>query len=162
MKKILTILSILVLLVSCTKKETNNTNNPLINNMNSMVNLLFDIHITEALERERLITYPTGKIVYKKLFEEHGITPEQFDSATAYYTVQNNEYKKLYEKVVNKINQYIEFSDKDFFNRYPKENINIWKDYAIFPDGLYKTTQFLPYYICPKPEYLNKPLIINN
>lgn len=161
MKKILAILSFMLLLVSCTKKETNNEYNPLIDNMDYMANFLFDIHLTEALERERLISYPTGKIVYKKLFEQHGITPEQFDSAVMYYTVRNNDYKKLYEKVTNKINKYIEFSDKNFFNRYPKENINIWKDYAIFPEGFYKTTQFLPYYICPKPEYLNKPLIIN-
>ena len=29
----------------------------------------------------------------------------------------------------------------------PAENINIWKDYAIFPNGLSKMTQFLPFYI---------------
>jgi hypothetical protein len=160
MKKILAIFSLVILLVSCTKEITNNTDNPLINNINSMADFLFDIHISESLEKERFITYPQGQILYTKIFEKHGVTPEQFDSAISYYTVHNKDYKKVYEKVTDKINKYIKYSEQDFFNKYPKENIDVWKDYAIFPDSLKKMTQFLPFYICPKPEYLNKPLII--
>lgn len=160
MKKILAILSIFILLVSCKKEVANNIDNPLIYKTNLMANLLFDIHLSEALERERFITYPQGKILYTKIFEKHGVTPEQFDSAITYYTVHNEDYKVVYEKVTDKINKYIKYSEQSFYNKYPQENINVWKDYAVFPDSLKKMTQFLPFYICPKPEYLNKPLII--
>ena len=160
MKKLLVILSSIVLLISCSNNEVNNTN-PLIENTNNMANFLFDIHLSEALERENIISSTDSRILYTKLFDKHGISPEQFDSAVAYYADHNSDYVVVYEKVKNKVNQYIYFTDRNYFNKYPAENINIWKDYAVFPKGLYKMTQFLPFYICPKPEYLNKPLIIN-
>ena len=125
-----------------------------------MAQLLFDIHLAEALENEKIVTDKNSKILYTKVFEKHGITTNQFDSAITYYTEQNSKYLEVYGKVTNRLNKYIKYTEQAFFARYPQENVNIWKDYAVFPNGFYKMTQFLPYYICPKPEYLNKPLII--
>jgi hypothetical protein len=160
MKKVLVILSFILLLVSCKKEETTKIDNPLINNVNLMAKFLFDIHVIEALEDERYITYPEGKIFYAKTFTKYGITPEQFDSAAAYYTINKDNHKILYEKIQNRMRKYIEFSEHSFFGYFPAENINVWKDYAVFPENLYKMTQFLPYYITPRPKYLDKPLII--
>ena len=158
MRKILVILSI-ILLASCTNKA-NISDNPLINNMDNMANILFDIHITESLEKEGFVSKTDVKMLYTNIFKKHGVTTEQFDSATVYYHTHNKEHIKVYEKVTKKLNEYLALSSKDFFIKYPAENINIWKDYAVFPKGLQKFTQFLPFYICPKPEYLNKLLII--
>lgn len=160
MRNILAILFSIFLLVSCTKKETIKTDNPLINDVNTMAQLLFDIHLAEALENEKIVTDKNSKILYTKVFEKHGITTNQFDSAITYYTEHNSKYLEVYGKVTNRLNKYIKYTEQAFFARYPQENVNIWKDYAVFPNGFYKMTQFLPYYICPKPEYLNKPLII--
>lgn len=159
MRNLLIILSSIVLLASCSKQEAN-TNNPLIEDSNKMVNFLFDIHLSEALEKEKFIKETESKILYTKIFEKYDVTTEQFDEAILYYTENNNDYLNVYEKVTNKFNQYLSFSNQNFFTKYPAENLNIWKDYAIFPSGLSKMTQFLPFYICPKPEYLEKPLII--
>ncbi len=162
MKKKLAILSIILLLVTSCKKEETNIDNPLIYSTDTMADFLFDIHISEALEKERFLNNTEAKVLYTKIFEKHNVTSEQFDSAIVHYTMHNKEYKRVYEKVTNKINKYLQYSKQAFFNKYPAENVNIWKDYAIFPKSLYKVTQFLPYYICPKPEYLEKPLIIKN
>ena len=161
MRNILAIFLSIILLTSCSKKEVNNRDNPLINDINTMAEFLFDIHLAEALEREKYIPSKKTNVLYTKIFEKHGVTTDQFDSAITYYTEHNRDYIMVYERVTNKINKYIKLADHNFFARYPAKNINIWKDYAIFPGGLYKFTQFLPYYICPKPEYLNKPLIFD-
>ena len=161
MRNILAILFSILLLASCSKKAANNTGNPLIDNINTMANFLFDTHIAEALEREKYVSTKKINVVYTKIFEKYRVTPAQFDTAIAYYTEHNSEYLMVYDKVTKKLNQYIKFADQNFFAKYPDKNINVWKDYAVFPSGLNKTIQFLPFYICPKPEYLSEPLIIN-
>jgi hypothetical protein len=162
MRKILAILSIFCLLVSCTDKTETETNNILIKDNRIMADLLFDIHLSEGMESSNFINGNECKIIYTKIFQKYNITPEVFDEAVFYYSNHNNKHKEVYNIVRAKLESYIKLCDKSFFNRYPAENTSIWKDYAIFPDGLYKYTQFLPYYICPKPDYLNKPLIIDN
>lgn len=159
MKKILAIFTLVLLFVSC-KNENTKTDNILIKNNKVMANLLFDIHLSEAMESNNFIEYNECKYIYTKIFKKHRVTPEEFDSAIVYYSNHNSKHKEVYALVNKKLVSYIKNCDKKFFNRYPKETISYWKDYAVFPDGLYKMTQFLPYYICPKPEYLNKPLII--
>ena len=161
MRNLLAILFSILLLASCSKKAANNTGNPLIDDINTMANFLFDTHLAEAMEKEKYISLKKANVLYTKIFEKYGIAPNLFDSAIMYYTEHNSEYQMVYEKVTKKINKYIKFADQNFFAKYPAKNINIWEDYAVFPEGLYKTTQFLPYYICPKPEYLNEALIIN-
>ena len=91
MRNLLIILSSIVLLASCSKQETN-TNNPLIEDSNKMVNFLFDIHLSEALEKEKFIKETESKILYTKIFEKHDVTTEQFDEAILYYTENNNDY----------------------------------------------------------------------
>lgn len=161
MKKILVILSLLCLMVSCKNSETITTDNILITKHKAMANLLFDIHMAEGLEGCSFLSNADSKIVYTKIFEKHKVTPELFNEAVSYYAKHNDDHMAVYELVRNKLDSYLRFAEEKFFNRCPAENINIWKDYAVFPKGLYKMTQFLPFYICPRPEYLNKPLIIN-
>ena len=96
MRNILAILFSIFLLVSCTKKETIKTDNPLINDVNTMAQLLFDIHLAEALENEKIVTDKNSKILYTKVFEKHGITTNQFDSAITYYTEHNSKYLEVY------------------------------------------------------------------
>ena len=160
MRKLLAIFTILLLVVSCQNNTTTKSNNPLIEDPKNMADLLFEIHLTEGMENSNYIKSNESNIIYTKIFKNHKVTPAQFDSAVVYYSNNNNKHKLVYEIITKKVDTYIQNCSKTFFNRYPSENTNYWKDYAIFPDSLYKTTQFLPFYICPKPEYLNKPLII--
>lgn len=160
MRKLLAILAVLLLVASCKENEVTKTDNILIRNHKAMANLLFDIHLSEAMESSNFIGYNECKFIYTKIFEKHKVTPANFDSAVIYYANHNNEHKEVYKLVEKKIVKYIDNCDKKFFNRFPKETISVWKDYAIFPDSLTKLTQFLPFYICPKPDYLDKPLII--
>ena len=159
MRKFLAIFTLLLLMVSCKENETIKTDNILINSPKSMANLLFDIHLTEAMETCNFLKNSECKFIYTKIFTKHNVTPENFDSAVVYYANHNNKHKEVYQMVNAKIRCYIQNCDKKFFNKYPIETVSIWKDYAVFPKGLYKTTQFLPFYICPRPEYLDKPLI---
>ena len=160
MRKLLAILTILLFVASCQNNEATKSDNILIENPKYMANLLFDIHLTEGLETSNFINFNEARIIYSKIFEKHKITPAKFDSAVVYYSNNHSKHKEVYAMVSKKIDSYLQACDKKFFNRYPTKNTNYWKDYAIFPDSLYKMTQFLPFYICPKPEYLNKPLII--
>ena len=162
MRKLLAILTILLFACSCQKNEVVTSDNILIKDPKTMANLLFEIHLTEGMETSSFVTSNESRIIYSKIFESYKVTPEQFDSAVFYYANNNSKHKYVYELISKKIDSYLKLCDKKFFNHLPKRNKNIWKDYAVFPDSLYKFTQFLPYYICPKPEYLNKPLIIKN
>ncbi len=160
MRKLLAILTILLLATSCKNNDAVNSDNKLIRNPKYMANLLFDIHLAEGMETGKFVTFNESKIIYSKILKKHKVTPTDFDSAVVYYSNNHSQHKVLYEIITKKIDSYLQICDKKFFSRYPKSNTNYWKDYAVFPDSLYKTTQFLPFYICPKPEYLNKPLII--
>lgn len=161
MRKIIFILSFTILLVSC-NNTNNNTNNILINDTKAMADFIFDIHLSESMLSNSYIVPSENKKIYTKIFSKHNVTPADFDSAVVYYSNNHLKHKEVYEIVLKKLNNYLKFSYKDFFTKYPSKNINIWKDYAVFPKDLYKLTQFLPYYICPKPEYLNKPIILGN
>jgi hypothetical protein len=125
-----------------------------------MANLLFDIHLTESLESNNFLVPKECKYIYTKIFEKHRITPEQFDSALNFYANNNFEHQDVYILVLQKINKYTELSNHHFFNKYPETNKNIWKDYAIYPDSIYKVIQTLPYNIVPRPKYLDEPLIL--
>jgi hypothetical protein len=160
MRKILVILSLLLFVASCKNNEATKSDNILINNPKYMANLLFDIHLAEGMETCKYITSNESKYIYSKILQKYKATPADFDSAIVYYANHNSSHKMVYDLVSKKMDDYIKLCDQKFFGRYPANNTNYWKDYAIFPNGLYKMTQFLPFYICPKPEYLNKPLII--
>ncbi len=160
MKKILAILPLVFLMFSCKKHEEIKTDNILINNHKVMANLLFDIHLTEGMETCNFLKSNETKYIYTKIFEKYKITPAHFDSAVIYYANNNDKHKEVYEIINNKIIKYIDNCDEKFFIKFPKETVNVWKDYGVFPDSLQKMTQFLPFYICPRPEYLDKPLII--
>lgn len=69
-----------------------------------MASLLTEIHINEALtrynyiqDRRKLNNY------YKEILDNYGLSPEQFDSCIAWYSINNKEYQELYNIVTNKL-----------------------------------------------------------
>ena len=161
MRKVLAILFFVVLLFSsCSKSLETNTGNVLIDNHNTMAKLLFDIHLAEGLESNGHILATEVKHIYTEIFQKHKVSPAEFDSAMNFYTTNHAKHKEVYSIVQAKFERYLQLANKPFFDNYPTENKNIWKHYAEFPKNLYKYTQFYPYYLAPRPEYLDKPLII--
>lgn len=160
MRKLLAILSVICLFTSCIKNDEIETNNILMKDTKAMAKLLFDIHLSEGMESSAFINKNECKVIYTKIFSKHKVTTEEFDEALVYYSKHHNKHKEVYAIVSAKLDTYVKLCDEKFFNKYPAETVSIWKDYALFPEGLYKYTQFLPYYICPRPEYLDKPLIV--
>jgi uncharacterized protein DUF4296 len=105
MKKII-IIALTLLLVAChNEKKTPEYVIP----QEDMVNIIVDIHITDGLltlnnVRRNLAKKDTANY-YDQVFENYGYTRADFDTSVYYYSMNINDYDKIYAEVLNKLNE---------------------------------------------------------
>ena len=104
MKKILPILIILSILVSC-EKEIVKTPKKIIEK-EEMVNIMYDLSILEATKIQNPNSLDTFKInsnthIYKK----YKIDSAQFAQNNIYYAADYKEYKKMFEQVKTRLDE---------------------------------------------------------
>lgn len=115
MNKIRSLLTVLVLaatiFVSCTPGEKKDavTSSSEIIAADSIVNIITEIHLAEAMLREMKtdlkIKEKTAEILYSEIFTKHGITREQYQQSIEYYQQHLDEYQDIYERVITLLSQ---------------------------------------------------------
>ncbi|GAB4247473.1 MAG: hypothetical protein Tsb0034_26690 [Ekhidna sp.] len=75
-----------------------------------MVLLLKEIHLLEAkIEHIEIIPQDSAKAVFhhyeKMLFEEHGVTQDQYERSFTYYVEHPDQFEKIYTSVVDSLLQ---------------------------------------------------------
>lgn len=104
MKKII-LLGMMVLFFGCNSNSVEKPNNLI--GKDKMVDILYDISLLEAIKTQNInggITVKTGNdFIYKK----HKIDSVQFAKSNKYYASDVEAYKKLFEKVKERLNKEI-------------------------------------------------------
>ena len=102
MKKII-LLGMMVLFFGCNSNSVEKPNNLI--GKDKMVDILYDISLLEAIKTQNInggITVKTGNdFIYKK----HKIDSVQFAKSNKYYASDVEAYKKLFEKVKERLNK---------------------------------------------------------
>ena len=69
-----------------------------------MISLLTDIQLIEGAVSKKMIDRAANKKessrYYRKAFEKHGITRDQFDESINFYTENPKDMQEIYEKVL--------------------------------------------------------------
>ncbi len=72
-----------------------------------MVEILIDVHLLEAKIKKLYLPRDSSQVVYNHyedmLFEESGITREQYAASTAYYVDEIDVMKGIYNQVVDSL-----------------------------------------------------------
>jgi len=105
MKNII-IITLTLLLVACNnEKKTPEYVIP----QEDMVDIIIDMHITDGLltlnkVRRNLAKKDTANY-YDQVFESYGYNRADFDTSVYYYSMNINDYDKIYAEVLNKLNE---------------------------------------------------------
>lgn len=103
--KQITALLITILLFSC---NTNKTPDYVIP-QDDMVNIIIDMHLADGLftisDIRKKVARADSINYYDAIFDRYGYTRHDFDTSVFYYSKNINEYDKIYEDVLNKLNQ---------------------------------------------------------
>jgi hypothetical protein len=102
---------LLLLLVSCSpgKEPTENTVPAEIIQPDSMVNILTEIHIAEAILREVKADSKhkekKAEVYFAEIFEKHKVTRDQYEKSIEFYQQRLDIYKDIYEEVITLLSQ---------------------------------------------------------
>lgn len=102
MKHVLSILVVLTLL-SCKDHTIVELKSPPIT-QNDFVELLTDIHLVDALSKQKLIddnrklTVKFGQ--YKSVFQKHGVTKKEFDASMTYFSQKPDLFLAMYDSII--------------------------------------------------------------
>ncbi|MDI5948727.1 DUF4296 domain-containing protein [Flavobacterium yafengii] len=98
MKKIIALLTIITLFVSC-KEEVVNKPERLIEK-DVMVDIMYDLSILEAIRNQNPASLDTFKINSRDyIFKKYKIDSVQFAKSNVYYASDYNEYKSMFEQI---------------------------------------------------------------
>jgi len=74
-----------------------------------MIDIILDIHLTDGLftisKIRKEITSADSLNYYDEVFRNYGYTRADFDTSVYYYSKNINEYDKIYEEVLNRLNE---------------------------------------------------------
>lgn len=102
MRKIIALLTIVTLFVSC-KDEVVNKPERLIEK-DVMVDIMYDLSILEAIRNQNPASLDTFKINSRDyIFKKYKIDSVQFAKSNVYYASDYNEYKSMFEKISKRL-----------------------------------------------------------
>jgi hypothetical protein len=102
MRKIITLLTIVTLFVSC-KEEVVNKPERLIEK-DVMVDIMYDLSILEAIRNQNPASLDTFKINSRDyIFKKYKIDSAQFAKSNVYYASDYNEYKSMFEQISKRL-----------------------------------------------------------
>lgn len=104
MKYIISIL-VLISIFSCNRSKTPDYIIP----HDDMARIIFDMHLTDGLVSittvRKQITEKDSLTCYDDIFSNYGYTRADFDTSVFYYSSHINEYDKIYQDVLNRLNE---------------------------------------------------------
>ena len=105
MKKAI-IISLALFLLSCSNRKK--TPDYVISH-DDMINIIIDIHLTDGLLTQNKVRRKLAKKdslnYYDAIFNSYGYTRADFDTSIYFYSKNINEYDKIYEEVLNRLNE---------------------------------------------------------
>ncbi|TDE31808.1 DUF4296 domain-containing protein [Flavobacterium ranwuense] len=102
MRKIITFLTIITLLVSC-KEEVVNKPERLIEK-DVMVDIMYDLSVLDAIKYQNPASLDTFKINSRDyIFKKYKIDSAQFAKSNVYYASDYNEYKIMFEQISKRL-----------------------------------------------------------
>ncbi|MFV8345208.1 DUF4296 domain-containing protein [Flavobacterium sp. ZB4P13] len=102
MRKIIALLTIVTLFVSC-KDEVVNKPERLIEK-DVMVDIMYDLSILEAIRNQNPASLDTFKINSRDyIFKKYKIDSVQFAKSNVYYASDYNEYKSMFEQISKRL-----------------------------------------------------------
>jgi protein-disulfide isomerase len=100
MTKFISIL-LIITLVSCSEKAIEKPKN-LIEKA-TMENILYDLALLQAIKRHDYKILPNNSVDPKKyIFQKYKIDSAQFAQSNKYYSSEIDEYKKMYDRIIEK------------------------------------------------------------
>lgn len=106
------VILLLVILASCQR-------DPLPKNaikQEKFVDVMVDIHLAQALYNDRIrikMDSLRSDELYLSVLEKHGISEEEMNTTTLYYTRHPKKYDKVYSDVLTKISLLLEAENKE-------------------------------------------------
>ncbi|TDE54900.1 DUF4296 domain-containing protein [Flavobacterium sp. GT3P67] len=102
MRKIITFLTIITLLVSC-KEEVVNKPERLIEK-DVMIDIMYDLSVLDAIKYQNPASLDTFKINSRDyIFKKYKIDSAQFAKSNVYYASDYNEYKIMFEQISKRL-----------------------------------------------------------
>lgn len=102
---------LVIFFLSCSpgKEKTDNSVPDEIIQPDSMVSILTEVHIAEAILREMKTDtkhkQKTAQAFYSEIFAKHGITRKQYEKSIQFYQQQPETYQDIYEEVITLLSQ---------------------------------------------------------
>lgn len=122
-----------VFLISACKKKAEK---PDFINQENFINMLIDIHITDASMSENNI-YRSGNnyrpsYYYNSIYSKYNLDKQKFDSVIGYYTANLDEFETVYEKVIDSLNR-LETKLKIELSKSKEimDTLNLWENKSI-------------------------------
>lgn len=103
MKRIIIVLCCALSVFSCGKTSVEKPNNLIAKD--KMVDILYDISLLEAIKAQNLKGGINKKRANEYIYKKYKIDSVQFAKSNKYYATDLNEYKKMYDKVKEKLNK---------------------------------------------------------
>lgn len=103
MKRIVIVLCCALLVFSCGKKSVDKPDNLIAKD--KMVDILYDISLLEAIKSQNLKGGINKKRANEYIYKKYKIDSLQFAKSNKYYAADLNEYKKMYDKVRERLNK---------------------------------------------------------
>jgi len=103
---IIGLLTLLLLHASC--KEDMSEKPPHLISRDKMVNILVDIHMSDAAYQTRRYTNERFKIysesdLYYSVLKKHQLADSVFETSLIYYSSKPKEFEKIYTRVINRL-----------------------------------------------------------
>jgi len=103
MKRIVIIMCCALAVFSCGKTSVEKPNNLIAKD--KMVDILYDISLLEAIKTQNLKGGINKKRANEYIYKKYKIDSVQFTKSNKYYATDLNEYKKIYDKVKERLNK---------------------------------------------------------
>ncbi len=122
MKKILFILSCVFAIAFCACKQTSYTKPDELISHEKMVDILYDIHLNEAIQKNKKFSADSVDFstidLHFSILKKHEIQDSLFIQSVLYYSSLPKVYERIYQDVVNKLSILEQENEK-------KEPVNI-------------------------------------
>lgn len=95
-----------------------------------MIDVLVDVHLAKELaqqskrDNDTCNDYYTEQYLLDAVFEEHGISEEEFENSVVYYANISDTYLEMYKTVADKLKMHRSILQSDEADRTPQETLN--------------------------------------